>query len=291
MAQPDSEPFTAFDTTNLITPGAVLTCVSSQFDFTEGPAPDADGNVFFSDQPNDTIWRYGTDGSLSVFLDKTGRSNGMYFDADGNLMTCADEKNEIWSISPDRQVTILMTDHEGARLNGPNDLWIDARGNIYFTDPFYERKYWWHGGPDVFGEYLYLLPKGSSQPEQVDTDFKKPNGIIGTTDGTQLYVADIDADKTYRYDIKPNASLANRQLFVEQGSDGMILDERGNLYLTGGDGVTVYSPAGEKIAQIPVDEDWTGNLCFAGTDRKTLFITASKSVYTLTMQVVGAARA
>jgi gluconolactonase len=104
-------------------------------------------------------------------------------------------------------------------------------------------------------------------------------------------VADIDADRTYRYDIKPNASLANRQLFVEQGSDGMILDERGNLYLTGGDGVTIYSPAGEKIAQIPVDEDWTGNLCFAGADRKTLFITASKSIYTLSMQVAGAARA
>jgi len=142
----------------------------------------------------------------------------------------------------------------------------------------------------VFGEYLYFLPKGAAQPEVVDKDYEKPNGIIGTPDGKQLYVADIDADKTYRYDINPDASLSNRQLFVEQGSDGMILDERGNLYLTGGDGVTVYSPTGEKVAQIPVDEEWTGNICFAGVDLRTLFITASKSVYTLEMQVAGAAR-
>lgn len=290
MAQSDQTTFTAFDTTTIIAPGAALTCVSDQFDFTEGPAVNAEGVVFFTDQPNNKIWRYGTDGSLSVFMEEAGRSNGMYFDPDGNLVTCADEKNEIWSISPQGEVTVLMTDHEGSRLNGPNDLWVDAQGNIYFTDPFYERKYWWHGGPEVFGEYLYFLPKGAVQPEVVDKDYEKPNGIIGTPDGKQLYVADIGADKTYRYDINPDASLSNRQLFVEQGSDGMILDERGNLYLTGGDGVTVYSPTGEKIAQIPVDEEWTGNICFAGVDQRTLFITASKSVYTLKMQVAGAAR-
>jgi len=290
MAQSEKATFTAFDATRLIAPGAALTCVSDQFDFTEGPAVNAEGVVFFTDQPNNKIWRYGTDGSLSVFMEQAGRSNGMYFDPNGNLVTCADEKNEIWSISPQGDVTVLMTDHEGSRLNGPNDLWVDAQGNIYFTDPFYERKYWWHGGPEVFGEYLYFLPKGAAQPEVVDKDYEKPNGIIGTPDGKQLYVADIDADKTYRYDINPDASLSNRQLFVEQGSDGMILDERGNLYLTGGDGVTVYSPTGEKVAQIPVDEEWTGNICFAGVDLRTLFITASKSVYTLEMQVAGAAR-
>ncbi len=290
MAQSEKATFTAFDATRLIAPGAALTCVSDQFDFTEGPAVNAEGVVFFTDQPNNKIWRYGTDGSLSVFMEQAGRSNGMYFDPNGNLVTCADEKNEIWSISPQGDVTVLMTDHEGSRLNGPNDLWVDAQGNIYFTDPFYERKYWWHGGPEVFGEYLYFLPKGAAQPEVVDKDYEKPNGIIGTPDGKQLYVADIDADKTYRYDINPDASLSNRQLFVEQGSDGMILDEHGNLYLTGGDGVTVYSPTGEKVAQIPVDEEWTGNICFAGVDLRTLFITASKSVYTLEMQVAGAAR-
>lgn len=290
MAQSEQPTFTALDTTRLIAPGAVLTCVSDQFDFTEGPTVNAEGVVFFTDQPNNKIWRYGTDGSLSVFMEEAGRSNGMYFDPDGNLITCADEKNEIWSISPQGEVTVLMTDHEGSRLNGPNDVWVDAQGNIYFTDPFYERKYWWHGGPEVFGEYLYFLPKGAVQPEVIDKDYEKPNGIIGTSDGKRLYVADIGADKTYRYDINPDASLTNRQLFVEQGSDGMILDERGNLYLTGGDGVTVYSPTGNKIAQIPVDEEWTGNICFAGVDLRTLFITASKSVYTLKMNVAGAKR-
>jgi len=130
MAQSEKATFTAFDATRLIAPGAALTCVSDQFDFTEGPAVNAEGVVFFTDQPNNKIWRYGTDGSLSVFMEQAGRSNGMYFDPDGNLVTCADEKNEIWSISPQGDVTVLMTDHEGSRLNGPNDLWVDAQGNI-----------------------------------------------------------------------------------------------------------------------------------------------------------------
>jgi len=101
-----------------------------------------------------------------------------------------------------------------------------------------------------------------------------------------LYVADIRASKTYLYDIQPDGTLTNRQLFVSQGSDGMTLDSEGNLYLTG-KGVTVYDSKGNKIENIAVPAGWTANLCFAGKDRKTLFITASEGVYTLQMRVKG----
>lgn len=274
------------DTINVVAPGATLQKVSSQFTFTEGPAVDKKGNIFFTDQPNDKIWKYDTDGNLSLFMDKTGRSNGLYFDKKGNIISCADEKDELWSISPDKKVTVLMTNFQGQRMNGPNDLWIDPKGGIYFTDPYYQRDYWERKKPDIDGQKVYYLPKGKSEAILVDGDLKQPNGIVGTPDGKYLYVADIRDSKTYKYEIGPDGMLRNRQLFISQGSDGMTLDNQGNLYISGR-GVTVYDPSGKKLGNIPVPSRWVGNVCFGGKKRDRLFITASESVYTLPMRVKG----
>ncbi|HET6252754.1 MAG TPA: SMP-30/gluconolactonase/LRE family protein [Puia sp.] len=260
--------------------------VSRQFSFTEGASVDKRGNVFFTDQPNNRIWEYDTHGRLSVFMDSAGRSNGMYFDPGGRLVTCADENEQLWAISPGKKVRVLLRDVGGRRLNGPNDLWIDARGGIYFTDPYYQRPYWTRTKPEMDGERVYYLAPGASEPRVVASDVVKPNGIVGTPDGRYLYVADIGAGKTYKYAIGPDGALSDRRLFVMQGSDGMTLDDRGDVYLTG-DGVTVYDAAGDKIAHIPVPEPWTANLCFGGRDKKTLFITASKGFYVIRMQVRG----
>ncbi len=269
-----------------VKPGATLKQVSNQFTFTEGPTVDKQGNVYFTDQPNDKIWKYDTDGKLAVFMDKAGRSNGLYVDKTGALISCADEKNELWSISPQGKVTVLLTDYQGKKLNGPNDLWIDPKGGIYFTDPYYQRDYWERKKPDIEGQKVYYLAKGKQAAMEVDSDLKQPNGIVGTPDGKYLYVADIRDNKTYKYQIKEDGTLTNRQLFVPQGSDGMTLDNQGNLYLSG-KGVTVYDPSGTKMGNIPVPSRWVGNLCFGGKDRSILFITASESVYTLPMQVKG----
>lgn len=263
--------------------------VSKQFKFTEGPAVDKAGNVFFTDQPNDRIWRYGIDGTLSVFLEKAGRSNGLYFDKKGRLLACADENNQLWAIGPEGKTTVLLDNVQGHRLNGPNDLWINPKTEgIYFTDPYYQRPYWTRTAPDpgIGGQKVYFLAKGQTQPVVVDADLQQPNGIIGTPDGRQLYVADIQANKTYRYQIGADGRLSGRQLFVEQGSDGMTIDNQGNVYLTG-KGVTVYNPAGKQIEQIAVPAEWTANVCFGGKDRKTLFITASEAIFTLPMLVKG----
>lgn len=260
--------------------------VAKQFKFTEGPAVDKAGNVYFTDQPNNKIWKYDTQGKLSVFMDPAGRANGMYFDRQGNLIVCADEKNQLWSISPDKKVTVLVEQPPGHRLNGPNDVWVAPNGGIYFTDPYYQRDYWSHTAPEQPGQYVYYLAPGQHQPTVVETTLKKPNGLIGTHDGKTLYIADIGDNKTYRYQLGPGGALTNRQLFVSQGSDGMTLDERGNVYLTG-KGVTVYSPTGQLLTHIDVPGEWTGNICFGGKDRKTLFITASEAVYVLPMRVRG----
>ena len=281
-----SQPDTNMNLAKLIKPGATLQRVSDQFKFTEGPAVDKKGNIFFTDQPNDKIWKYDTEGKLSVFMDKSGRSNGLYFDAKGNLIACADENNQLWSISPEKKVTVLLDGFNGVRFNGPNDVWIDKRGGMYFTDPYYQRDYWERKKPDMEGQNLYYLAKGTQEAVIVDADFVRPNGIIGSPDGKYLYVADIGADKTYKYQISKDGTLTNRQLFVPQGSDGMTIDNKGNLYITG-KGATVYNSLGERIGNIPVPSGWVGNICFGGKDRKTLFITASESVYTLQMQVRG----
>lgn len=260
--------------------------ISNQFNFTEGPAVDSYGNVFFTDQPNDRIWKYGTNGKLSLFMEKAGRSNGLYFDHNGNLISCADEKDELWCIDSNKKVKVLIKDFEGKKLNGPNDLWIRPDDNIYFTDPYYQRPYWTRKEPDIKAQNVYFSNRKTKHLIVVADDLEKPNGIIGTADGKTLYVADIGAGKTYSYDIMSDGQLSNKKLFAEQGSDGMTIDNKGNIYLTG-KGVTVYDRSGKQIQHIAIDQPWTANVCFGGTDRNVLFITASTAVYTLQMNVKG----
>lgn len=271
----------------VIAPGAELEKLAGEFKFTEGPAADAEGNVYFTDQPNDRILKWSTDGELSTFLQPSGRSNGLYFDADGNLWACADEKNELWRIDPEGNVTVVVKDYGGKLLNGPNDLWIRPDGGIYFTDPFYKRDYWDRGPEEQDVQGVYYLSSDRTSLIRVADDLEQPNGIIGTPDGRTLYVADIRAGKTYAYNVQDDGTLANKRLFCELGSDGMTLDSEGNVYLTGR-GVTVFDADGKQIEHIEVPERWTANVCFGGPDRRTLFITASTGLYTLKMRVAGA---
>jgi len=267
--------------------GAKLEKLSSDYKFTEGPACNAAGDVFFTDQPNDRIVKWSAaDGSLTTFKQPCGRSNGLCFDPQGNLWACADEKNELWKIAPDGAVTVVVKEYQGKRLNGPNDLWIRPDGGIYFSDPFYKRPYWDRGPMEQDGQHVYYLAPDHKTLTRVLTDLRQPNGLIGTPDGKTLYVADIGAKKTYAYDIQTDGSLTNKRLFCEFGSDGMTIDNEGNVYLTG-KGVLVFDKTGKQIAHIEVPEPWTANVCFGGKDRRTLFITASKSIYTLRMRVSG----
>jgi gluconolactonase len=262
--------------------------LAGDFDFTEGPTCDAEGNVFFTDQPNNRILKWSVDGRLSTFLQPAGRANGMYFDPGGHLIACADEQNELWSIRPDGTFTVLAGNYGGKRLNGPNDVWVRPDGGMYFTDPFYKRSWWAHDSMPQDGQHVYFLSADRQQLVRVIDDLVKPNGIIGTPDGRMLFVADIEAGKTYRYDIAPDGSLAGRTLAVDQGSDGMTLDAEGNLYLTG-EGVGVFDQAGRQIERILVPgERWTANVSFGGTERQTLFITASTGFYAVAMRVAGA---
>jgi gluconolactonase len=134
---------------------------------------------------------------------------------------------------------------------------------------------------------VYYLSPDHKTITRVTDDLEQPNGIVGTPDGTTLFVADIRANKTWKYTINKDGNLSNKKLFCEKGSDGMTIDLKGNIYLTG-TGVTVFDKNGVLLGTIPVPEKWTANVCFGGKDMKTLFITASKSFYSIRTLIKGA---
>ena len=260
--------------------------LSDAFEFTEGPASDAFGNVFFTDQPNNRIHKWSVaDGNISVYMEDAGRANGLYEDHNNNLVAAADEHSQIWEINSDKEVKILIDSYQGKRLNGPNDLWIAPDGGIYFTDPYYQRDYWERTSKEIMEEGVYYISP-SGRITRVVSNLVKPNGIIGTPDGKTLYIADIEANKTFSFKIGPDGMLSDKKLFAELGSDGMTIDNKGNVYLTG-NGVTVFDSSGNKIQHIPIDKGWTSNVTFGGKNQDILFITTLDAIYALQMNVNG----
>jgi len=267
--------------TSVVATGATLTNRASGLHFTEGPAADAAGNVFFSDIPFDTIYQWSTAGQLSVFHTNSGGANGLAFDAAGNLLACEGDNGRITSITPQGSVSVLVSNYAGLRFNEPNDLWIDPAGGVYFSDPVYFGHAVVQGG-----EYVYYLAPDRATTSRVVTDMVRPNGLVGTPDGKTLYIADWGATNVFRYDINANGTLTNKTLFARVKCDGMTLDAEGNLYLCES-AVLVYDSAGNPVEQIAVPERPT-NLEFGGSDRKTLFITTDAgSLYSLRMRVQG----
>jgi gluconolactonase len=220
----------------------------------------------------------------------SGYANGMTFDNNGKLIACADEKNEMWSIdTKTKEVKVILKgDQLGKYFNGPNDVWCHpTTGRLYFTDPYYAREWWRPIRKERFAsempQCVYFLEPDTGKVERLIEDFRQPNGIVGSPDGKKLYASDIQARKTWSYDIQPDGKLANKQSFCDVGSDGMTIDSEGNVYLSSRF-VQVFDKTGKKLGDIQAPEA-PANMCFGGKDRKTLFITARKGLYTIRMKV------
>lgn len=253
------------------------------FRFTEGPAVNEFGDVYFTDIPNNRIHIWGVTGKLSVFREDSGAANGLYFDDEGHLLTCEGGNRRVTSISPDGTVNVLADSYQGKKLNSPNDLWIDPRGGVYFSDPRFGSM----EGLEQDGMHVYYISPDRSQPlRRVTSYVVKPNGVLGTADGKRLFVADRGSDKTFVYRIEDDGSLSDRRTFCEQSSDGLTMDERGNLYLTVTEGIAIYSPEGKKLETIAIPEPPT-NMTFGGPQRNVLFVTARKSFHAVPMKVRG----
>jgi gluconolactonase len=267
---------------DLVAKGTELRKLYGEFSFTEGPAVDAAGNVFFTDIPNNRIHTWSLSGELNTFRENSGGANGLYFDKTGNLLVCEGGGRRLVSIGPNGNLTVLADGFGGKRFNSFNDLWLDAQGGVYCTDPRYGGR---RDDMEQDGEHVYYVSSDRRTVTRVIQDLVRPNGVIGTPDGKTLYIADHGGRKTFRYSIKSPGVLADKTLLIPEGSDGMTLDEQGNIYLTT-NVVAIYSPAGVFINEIQVPER-PSNVCFGGPHRKTLFITARSSLYAIDMQVSG----
>jgi gluconolactonase len=252
------------------------------FQFTEGPAADLQGNVYFTDVRASRIYRWSAiDGSICLFREGTGGANGLYFEPGGSLVMCQGEAGRIASIDLAGRLSVLADQYGGKPFNRPNDLWCDPQGGVYFSDPLYGR-----GEVIQGGEHVYYIAPDRSAVTRVVEDMVRPNGLIGAPDGRTLYITDAGGRKSWRYAVAEDGSLSDKTLLCEVGADGMTLDARGNVYLCE-EGVVVCSPVGERLVTLVIPERPT-NCCFAGADRKTLFVTARTTVWTLQMAVTGA---
>jgi len=267
---------------SVVAPGAEAKKLAGDFRFTEGPASDTAGNVYFTDIPNNHILKWSLEGKLSTFRENSGGANGLYFDKEGNLLACEGGGRRLVSITPKGKVSVLAAEYEGKKFNSLNDLWIDPEGGVYFTDPRYGNR----DGMQQNGEHVYYLTPCGREIRRVIDDMVRPNGVIGTANGKRLYVTDHGGGKTFVYNVNKNGSLSDKKLFCSEGSDGMTIDARGNVYLTT-DVVAVYNRQGEKIEEIKIPER-PANVTFGGPDNKTLFVTARTSLYSVDMQVKGA---
>ena len=266
---------------SVVAEGAKVEKLAGGFRFTEGPAADAKGNIFFTDIPNNRIHKWSLEGKLSTFREKSGGSNGLYFDKKGNLLACEGGGRRLVSITPKGEVTVLADKYQDKKFNSLNDLWIDPKGGIYFTDPRYGNR----EGMEQDGEHVYYLSADRKKLIRVIDDMVRPNGIIGTRNGKRLYVTDHGGKKTFVYQINKDGTLSKKKLFAPEGSDGMTIDNEGNIYLTT-NAVVVYNKKGEKSETIKVPEG-PANVTFGGKDKKTLFITARTSLYSVRMRVKG----
>lgn len=265
----------------LIAPGAVVEEAADGFTFTEGPASDAEGNLYFTDVFAQKIYKYTTDGVLSVFMENSFAANGLYFDGDGKLIGCVGNLGKIAVINMDATMTDIVTEYDNIPFNSPNDLWIAPNGGIYFTDPRYGDR----SNLPQGGEHVYYIGPDRKTVVRVIDNMVRPNGLIGTPDGKTLYVADHGAQMTYKYTVSDDGALSDEQLFIQEGSDGVTMDEYGNLYIMT-DAVKIYNPKGKLIETIKTPQQ-PSNATFAGPDKDILYITARTGLYKIKMNVEG----
>ena len=261
----------------VVAPGTKLRKLAGGFTWAEGPVEDSAGNIFFTDNRENLLHRISPDGTVTRFLDEAHRANGLFLDGDGSIIACAGTPPQLVAIDKEGKITVLADSYNGKPLNAPNDLWIDPKGGIYFTDP-----YW---GREQGRSRVYYLSPDRTELTPVIMDMVKPNGVLGTPDCSRLYVTDWVDKKTFVYSINPDGSVWNKRLFAPEGDDGMTIDTDGNVYLTG-NALTVYDSNGIKIDTIEVPET-PANVIFYGTDKQTLFITARTSVYAVRTKTRG----
>lgn len=260
--------------------------LATGFKFTEGPAADKNGNIFFTDIPESKIYIWKTNDELEVFSEASNGANGLFFDRNEVLYICEGYSGRISAIKNKSEYSIIAEKFNNKQFNQPNDIWVHPNGSSYFTDPFYGDS---ENTLPQEGMHVYrIAPNQEQKIMRVTNDLIKPNGIIGTPDGKKLYITDQKDNKTFEYTIQEDGSLVDKKMILAVGGDGMTLDILGNIYLTtnGKMAVEVYSPDGKLLASIDLPEQ-PSNVTFGGKHKNELYITARKSLYKVNTNTEG----
>lgn len=274
---------------DILDDSAKLEKVAGDFQFIEGPIWHPDGFLLFSDIPANIIYKFASNQQVEVFRRPSGKANGNTLDKENRLLTAEHENRRVSRTEKDGKVITLADRYEGKRLNSPNDLVVKSDGSIYFTDPSYglSKKQEELG---FYGVYR-LAPDGKLT--LLVKDLVLPNGIAFSPDEQKLYVNNSEAKYIAVFDVKPDGTVTNERLFADlkdasQGGvpDGLKVDLQGNVYTTGPGGVWILSPDGKLLGKISVPETAT-NVAWGESDRKTLYITASTSLYRIRLKIAG----
>lgn len=287
---------------DLVDPQAPIDRIATGYQFTEGPVWHLRTRTLtFSDVRGGAMYRWTEAGGAEVFRRPSGFGNGNTYDAAGNLITCEHENRRVSRTAPDGTIGVVADSYQGKRLNSPNDVIIAPNGDIIFTDPPYGLRQ--PDGSFVGMELpfngVFRVAAGSGDLTLLIDDFDRPNGLVISDDGLRLFVADTAREHVRVFDVAADGSLSNGRIFAagfaaQVGAatpsrpDGMKLDSRGNLYVAANttEGVWVFSPEGDLIGLIGLPET-PANLAWGGDDWRTLFVTATTSVYRLPMKLAG----
>jgi gluconolactonase len=272
-----------------IGPSGPVKKVQGDFAFTEGPAADAEGNLYFSDIPNNRIHRLSASGEMSVFVEPSGHANGLMVQG-GRLLACQMDGQIVSIDLKSKEVTVLAKEYNGNRFNAPNDLVIDRSGGVYFTDPRFRAPEPWPQGKEAV---YYRSAEG--EVKRLLDNLPAPNGVILSPDEKTLYVIPSMQKEMMAYPIEGPGNLGQGRVFCtlqqaegrdNSGGDGLTIDSRGNLYITSGLGLQVFDPQGKLLGIIRFPEQ-PANVTFGGKDSKTLYVTARTSLYSVEMEAQG----
>lgn len=274
---------------------AQLEQVATGFIFTEGAMWDARAQeLIFSDMPGDIVRKWSEADGVTIFRQPSGKANGHYFDPQGRLISCEHSNSRLIREEHDGSITVLATHYDGKELNSPNDVVVKSDGAIYFTDPSYGRM-------DVFGllreqdldyQGVYRIDPNSGELSLLASDFLQPNGLTFTLDEKQLYINDTDRGHVRVFDVADDGSISGGAVWAvpegpgDGGCDGMKIDGEGNLFTTGPGGIHVYAPDATSLGVIRVPEV-AANFTWGDDDLKTVYITASTSLYRIGVNLPG----
>lgn len=269
---------------DIVLPGMVPEILGDGYGFTEGPAADRRGNVYFSDGKNDSIYYWEVGKPVVRFVDDSTDAIGMMLNARGELYVCEGAAYRIVSYDVrTKEKRVLCSEIDGQHFNEPNDLAIDFLGGFYFSDPNYQH----HGQSTVMKQDVYYC-SAQGHVERVSTTCFKPNGVLLSADDKTLYVADARGQRIYRYDVAGPGRLSNERIWIDQlgaNPDGLTLDEHDNLYICcGKGGLKVFDRLGRPVGRIDVH---AANCCFGGHDFRTLCVASGEKFVRIRTKVVG----